>query len=80
MVQKFTKNLKCELKTLIKGKVKCYITDDTLLVTVYAVNDIIWQATVNNISAQLVRGLDSKTMAHRVFKWYKAYIINLYFL
>ena len=76
----FARNLKALLKTFIKGDVRTYLKGDDLQVHIYSVNGIVYHYTLENLSSEIVQGLSSETLAHRILKWYKGYINNLFFL
>lgn len=75
----FTRNLKECLSVLIKGSVTTYLCDDKLIVTLTAYNNIEYTYTLDNLSASIVHGLSSQALAKSIYKWYKAFIFNLYF-
>ena len=76
----FAKNLKIKLKETIIGEVHCRIYNDTLKVAIYAPNSIVYYYTQENLSQEIVHGLTSELLAHKVVKWYRSYINRLYFL
>lgn len=73
-------HIKSILKQEIKGSIKTHIVEETLIIDIYAVNDIVFRYTLRNISEQIVQGLNSQMVAQKIVKQYRAYIKNLFFL
>ena len=76
----FCHNLKHSLKTIIKGEVKCHVEDDMLIVTIFSTNNVIFRYTHGNIYSEIVQGFASETCTQIIYKRYKRYINNLFFL
>ena len=76
----FSKNVKTRLKEYIKGHINCKIYSDTLTVSIYAVNDIVFRYTLEDMSPKIVTGLTSEQLVQVIVKQYRRYINNLYFM
>ena len=75
----FVKQLKNNLKQGIKGELRCHIISDTLIVDIYARNNIVFRYTCDCITHQIVQGLTSEMCYKTIEKRYRRYINNLYF-
>lgn len=72
--------IKSILKQEIKGSIKTHIVEETLIIDIYAINNIVFRSTLRNLSEQIVHGLSSEMVAKNIVKQYRAYIRNLFFL
>ena len=77
---KFAINLKHYLKKKIKGEVWCHLVDDTLVVDIYGVNSIVYRYTREDMATQIVQGLYSEMLGELIYKRYRRYIENLFFM
>lgn len=75
----FSKALKTRLKQELKGEIVCKLFGDTLYVTIYGVNDIIFKYTWYNLTSEIVQGLTSERLSQIIVKRYRQYITNLFF-
>lgn len=76
----FCNNLKNKLKHNVKGEIKAHIVNDTLIVDIYGVNNIVFRYTQNNIYSEIVQGFASETCTQIIVKRYKRYILNLFLM
>lgn len=79
------RNLICKsiyyyLKDRVKGKVKVYPYKEWIIVEIYGANDIVYKVSHKLSTSEIVQGFSSEHFAQNVFKWYKSYITNLFFL
>lgn len=72
-------HIKAILKQEIKGSINTHIVEETLIVDIYAVNNIVFRSILRNLSEQIVHGLSSEMVAKNIVKQYRAYIRNLFF-
>lgn len=75
----WSKELYFNLKKEIKGTVYSEIVDDTLKVTIYGANGIVFRYTRENMQSEIVQGLSIEIVTEIIVKRYKKYILNLYF-
>lgn len=76
----YVRTIKEELKKHIKGSIKCHIAEDTIIVDIFGVNDIVFRYTYKLSAYEIVQGFSCSTLAQIIVKRYKSYINNLYFL
>lgn len=75
----FTNALKKQLKQRIKGDLSVHVVDDTLIVDIQPVGCWTWRYTINNLAAQMSKGLSSRNVAGVIVKQYKKYILSEHF-
>ena len=76
----FARNTKAQLLEKIVGSVQTYLTDDSLVVNIYGANDIVFRYTLNNLTHAIVQGFTSERLVQIIYKRYRQYIENLFFL
>lgn len=76
----FCNQLKRNLKFYVKGEIKCHITDNTLIVDIYGVNDTVFRYTLIGIYSEIVHGFTNEMCTQIIVKRYKRYILNLFLL
>ena len=75
----FAENVHHHLRKLVKGEIKVYISNDILVIHIYAINGIVFNFTKTDIATAIVHGLDSQTIAQLACKRYDTYIKSLFF-
>ena len=75
----FVENVQHHLRKLVKGEIKSYISNDILVIHIYAVNGIVFNFTRSDIATAIIHGLDSQTIAQIACKRYEGYIKSLFF-
>lgn len=67
------------VKRQIKGEVFWHIVNDTLVVDIFGVNDIVFRFTMECLSRAIVQGLTGQKLASCIIVEYKKYINFLFF-
>lgn len=75
----FKRNLKLELKKKIKDYPKIYFVDGVLLVEFYHLGNLSISYIETNIYNKMEAGIDTKSLALKIYNWYKSIILTRYF-
>lgn len=80
MTKTTTQEIQKAIKSKIKGVVHCNIVENMLIIDIYSINHTVFRYTRNNMSSEIVQEETAETIAEYVFKQYKNYINNLFFI
>lgn len=78
--QLICKSIYYHIKDRVKGVVKVYPYKEWIFVEIYGANDIVYKVSHKLSTSEIVQGFSSEQFSQNVFKWYKSYITNLFFL
>ena len=79
MLRLYATQVKKHLTSTVKGEVKFWLQDDDIIFTIYCVNSIVFQYTLQNASNHIHNSMSSELCAKTILKRYNSYIRNLFF-
>ena len=79
MLREYAMAVKRLFQQSVKGEVKFWLLDDTIIFTIYCVNSLVFLYKLENASEQICKGLSGELCNKMILKRYNSYFRNLFF-